>query len=286
MNFSRKSGILVTEAKKLMEGNRMIKYTALILVLLTAAVNCMADTFVNRSTGRTFNGYIVQIQKGGKTQVRIEGKRPEYIDPGAYEIRHNRLGRKKTVYVFSLKESLDLMIEVEAFEKAVVSAANQGPLFILIDIDSSGGKGDVVERFCTAISRINNCQTVAYIGDGRFGGAYSAAAMVALSCDKVYMREGAFIGSEEPLAGQRLRGGQTEVDYSYYEQLQSQLQPCISMVIEQNKRPGLLINAMFDKDIEVLEIREREVRSLIDKRNRKSSQAIVRTMSKAGSLLK
>jgi len=255
----------------------------MILAVLLAVSTSLADTFVERSSGRMFNGYVVKIQKAGKTQVRVEGKRAEYLDLGAFEIRQNRLGRKNTVYVFSIKDPINLFVEAEAFETALLTAANQGPLFIMIDIDSPGGKADVAQTLCAAIGRIDNCLTVAYIGDGQFAGAYSAGAMVALACDKVYMREGASISGQDLWAPQQPEEGrQTQPVIAGYTATPQQWQSTVASIIERNKRPELLVNALIDNDIEVIEVRRGDVLSLIEAGKRKSGQVLVRTMSKKG----
>jgi membrane-bound ClpP family serine protease len=175
----------------------MIKNAVLILVM-SVSVNCFADTFVDLQSGETFNGYVLQKKNAGKTQVAIENKSPQYLDLGRYQITRNALGRKNKVYTFSFTNTIDLECEVDAFEKSLVLAANQGPLLILINIDAPGGKTNLVRRICTAIIQADNCETVAFINGGKFGGVFSTAAIVALACDKVYMRQGTYVGAESP----------------------------------------------------------------------------------------
>ena len=172
----------------------MAKYPTFVLAVLLFFSNavwypadCFADTFMHRRTGESFNGYVTQIKKGDKTKVFVEKRKPQFIDLGAYEIRYNYLGRKNKVLIFSIKDSVELICETEAFEKAIVAAANQGPLFILVDIDAPGGRIDLVQRVSEAIIKIHNCRTVAFVSGGQFGGAFSAGAIITLACDRVYM---------------------------------------------------------------------------------------------------
>jgi len=138
----------------------MAKYLISIAAVLLFFSNCFGDTFTHRQTGKSFNGYATQAKKHNKAQVRIANKkRPQYLDLGDYEIHYNRLGRKNKVLVFSIKAPVDLICETEAFEEAIISAANQGPLFILIQIDTSGGRIDLAKRICRAIIQIDNCRT-------------------------------------------------------------------------------------------------------------------------------
>ena len=77
------------------------------------------------------------------------------------------------------------MCETEALEKAIEMASNQGPLCILIEVDTPGGSADLMRRICDAITKANNCRTVAFISGGEHGGAYSAGAIIALACDQM-----------------------------------------------------------------------------------------------------
>ena len=265
----------------------MVKYITFALAIVLFFSDCFADTFIHRRTGESFNGYAVQRKRANLTQVRTEKKKPQYLDLGAYRIRYNYLGRKNKVVTFSIKDSIDLICETEAFEKAIVTAANQGPLFILIEIDIPGGKIDLVRRISTAIATLDNCRTVAFVSDGRFGGALSAGAMIALACDEVYMREGTIIG-EAPREVKTFFGNRAaeevpnrEVDDSFSSEW---LEYC-SALAERNDRPVLLVKAMVDKNIQVIEVLEKGKRLLINARNRKPTQSFVRTLSEKGSLL-
>ncbi|MCX5634545.1 MAG: hypothetical protein NTW55_01700 [Planctomycetota bacterium] len=57
---------------------------------------------------------------------------------------------------------------MDVFEKTLVLAANQGPLLILINIDTPGGKPDLVRRICAAIMQADNCETAAFINSGNY----------------------------------------------------------------------------------------------------------------------
>ena len=95
----------------------MVKYSTVAFVMLLSLSNCLADTFVNIQTGESFNGYILGRKKVEKTQVRVENKSQQYIDLGQYKITRNYLGRKNKVFIFSINQSPNLIVEAEAFEK-------------------------------------------------------------------------------------------------------------------------------------------------------------------------
>ncbi len=262
-------------------------FTVFVLAILFCVCTCFADTFTNQYTGERFNGYIVQIQKGDKTQIRSEKKRPRYVDLADYEISYNHLGRKNKIIVFSLKQSIDLLVEVEAFEKAIVIASNQGPLFILIEVDMLGGRVDLAQRFAAAIKQLENCRTVAFINGGEFGGAFSAGAIIALACDKVYMRQRTTIGGAETDIKTIYSEDKIEKKYSQAIDPKSRFkwQEFASEIAKQNNRPVQLVKAMVDKNIEIIEVVQDGNAILIDPAKKRPNQTLVHNWSEKGSLL-
>ena len=283
----------------------MAKYHIFVLAVLFFFSNCFADTFTHRQTGKSFNGYATHIKRHNKTQVRIENKKsPQYLDLGDYEIHYNRLGRKNKVFTLSIKDSVDLICETEAFEEAIISTANQGPLFILIEIDTSGGRIDLAKRICGAITQIDNCHTVAFVNGGKFGGAYSTGAAIAIACDELYMADNTAIGaatlvSHTPSDITNVRRRDVRTSRRLYRQTivekpvvpsrpdddASTLTAYIAALAKRNNRPGIIAKAMFDKNIEALEVTEEGETLFVERRNKKANQTLVRTWSERGSLL-
>ena len=265
----------------------MAKYSTFVLAILVFFSNCFADTFINRQTGERFNGYAIQKKRGNKTQVRIEKKSPQYLNLRDYEIHYNHLGRKNKVFVFSIKGSVELICETEAFEKAIVLTANQGPLFILIEIDTPGGRVDLAQRICAAIIKTNNCRTVAFVSGDKFGGAFSAGVIIALACNKVYMRRATAIGAAAAYI--QTASGPKEFEEVYGQQIGEKFNSVwsayCSAIAERNNRPGLVVKAMVNKDIEVVEVAENGKRLFIDPKDKDPNQSVVRTCSSKGSLL-
>lgn len=265
----------------------MARYSVIVFVVLLIFSVGFADTFVNVRTGKTFNGYATQKKRRNKTQVRTGRKSPVYLDLGQYEIERNYLGRKNKVYVFSIEDSINLICQSEAFEKAVTSAANQGPLFILIEIDTPGGKVSLAKRICAAITNLDNCTTVALVKNGKFGGAFSAGAIIALACDKIYMTKGTVIGAASPYV--KTSSGPESIKEIYGQEIGGKFNSAWSAyctaIAERNNRPPLLVKAMTDEDIEVVEVTEADNRLFINPANVTAEQTIVRTWSRKGSLL-
>jgi membrane-bound ClpP family serine protease len=270
----------------------MARYPAFVLVVLISLSNCFADTFTNRRTGETFNGYIVQIKKAGKTQVRVGKKKPLYLDLGDYEIRYNYLGRKNKVFAFSINDSIDLACETQVLEKTIASAANQGPLFILIEIDTPGGRTDLAKRICNAITKLDNCLTVALVPGGNFGGAHSTGTVVALACDRLYMADNTIIGSTEKQTSHT----PTDVNRPISPTARFILPPpsdtdpsallsYITSLAERNNRPTIVARAMLDELIELIEVTENQESFFIELADHRPGFNIARTWCKNGSLL-
>ena len=88
----------------------------------------------------------------------------------------------------------------EAFASALEEASNSGPVAIIIEIDTPGGRVDYAQQMVTAISKIKGCEVIAFIKGGNYGGALSAGAAIALACNKIYMAEGTTIGAATVIA--------------------------------------------------------------------------------------
>lgn len=265
----------------------MVKCLTVILTVFAFSFSCFADTFVNKTTGKTFNGYVVQYKRGDTTQVRVENSQPVYLDLKEYKIQRNYLGRKNKVFTFLVNESIDLESETAAIEKGIAMAANQGPLFILIEIDTPGGRIDLAQRICSAIMAADNCTTIAYISGEKFGGAFSAGAIIALACDKICMRQGTSIGAASLYA--QTSNGIESLDDFYgdivSEKINSAWRTYCSALAEKHNRPGLLVKAMVDKEIEAIEVVQNGKRMFIAPENKIDKQTQIHVWSRKGSLL-
>ena len=251
----------------------------LVIVFLLSFSHCFADTFTHRQSGKSFDGYPLQKKLGSKTRVRIANKSPQYLNLANYKIERNYLGRNNKIYVFSLNDSISLISVTEAFEKAIVRTSNQGPLFIVIEIDTPGGRVDLARRMCTAISKLDNCTTVAFISGKKYGGAFSTGAAVALACDRIYMRKGTYIGAASMKIRTELASNAIEDETS-----PAWLAYCGELA-EQKGRPGLFVRAMAEADTEVIEVVENGKHIFIDPNEKKADQQAVRVWSSKDSLL-
>lgn len=177
------------------------------LLILFAGV-CLADTFTNRQTNETLHGYITSRLPGsaqstrrddglpkateaenGPTSVFTQEKGLLKLDPKEWEIKRDNLGRNNKVIVVPVDDAIQYEIETDAFEKAIAESSQEGPLFILVEIDTPGGRVSLAQRICAAITQNAECNVIAFVKGGKYGGAISAGAAVALSCNKIYMTD-------------------------------------------------------------------------------------------------
>ncbi|MBN1126330.1 MAG: hypothetical protein JXA82_15090 [Sedimentisphaerales bacterium] len=260
----------------------------LALVLFGIGTDSIADTFIHRRNRQVLHGYATSRILGEKTTIQTTEKGPIQVNLAEYEVRPDTQGRNNHVAVLSIPDSIDLEFEVAAFEKAIVTEADKGPLFILIEIDTPGGRNDLMMRLCGAITKTKQCRTVAYVPGGPNGGAYSAGAAIALACDKLYMARNTAMGGAtsvlihpelgivdvEKVLGERAAEKISSISRNYFASL-----------AQRNNRPGALAKAMENKDLEVIEVLDRGQHRFIESEEKTSNQKVVRVWSPKGKVL-
>jgi membrane-bound ClpP family serine protease len=248
------------------------------------SATCLADTFTRRQSGNVLHGYKTSKVEGAETFVQTTEKGLVRLNLAEWQIVADRNGRGNKVVVMELTGPIMYEIETQAFENAIVRIADEGPLFILLEIDTPGGRVDLAHRICGAITAADNVQVTAYIKGGQTGGALSAGAAVALAADKIYMAQGSCLGAATMVTGEAETLKQA-LGEDVGEKYDSAWRARLASLAEQNERPGILARAMVDKDIEVVEVNEGGGRLFIDPVNRKPQQNLIKTWSKKGSLL-
>lgn len=262
----------------------MLKHIFLITMMYFCGSVCCADTFRNRQTGEVFHGFATQKTRQNLTMVYVDDeKKFKSLNLGEFDITHNAEGRRNNVAVIPLKSEEIIISQavVETISNEIISASNKGPRFIMIEIDSPGGRGEYMRQLCSVITNTNNCPVVAYINGGKFNGAYSAATAVALACDNVYIASDTVMGTVGPVVGNvsdDYNSNHTEI---FNSNNLSAYKSYIAALAEKNNRPTVVAMAMLDKTIEVIEVVDKNgKKSLIDRSERGSSQSVVRTLSK------
>lgn len=260
----------------------------LLFATVVSATIAEADTFRHRATQKVYHGYAEQTVTDGKTPVHTEEEGVLELNLAEYIISPDTKGRSNTIPVISIKDGLLYDLTTGAFEKAIVEESNKGPLLILIEIDSPGGRSDFAERICAAITNTRNCRTVAFVSGGPQNGAYSAAAAVALACNEIYMAPATSIGA----ATQYVRTSSGEIldmkaayGDAVGEKFQSVWRNFLAALAQQNNRSGLVAKAMVDKDIEVLEVGRAGKTVFIEAHEKLAGDQVVRVLCKKGEVL-
>jgi hypothetical protein len=257
---------------------RTIRPSIIILLIITSCG--FADVFTNRLTGETFDGYALQKVINGKGRVYVEKNgvfKARTIVLSEYKIKYDIKGRRNNIIVvpFDQKEALISKAISKTVARTITNAADKGPVYIILTIDNPGGRGDYMNIICKAIRDTRDCPVIAYITGEKFGGAYGAAAAVALACDKIYIAPSASIGSmapayaiaSEPTRDQsNLLSPMNLVTYSGY----------AAKLAENNKRPQILASALMDRSIEVLEVAvdQNDRREFINSTDKVPSQSL------------
>ena len=266
-------------------------YMGLLLALAAGAFLtswCTADTFSSPQSDEVITGFAVPKIINNKTIVRTTDSGIMKLDLRQYDVQYSPAGRRGAVTVIPITEAISIETETAAIEKALIDAANHGSLFIILQIDSPGGRIDLAKRLCAAIAKTNRyCPVAAYIGGGKHGGAYSAAAMVALACEKIYMTPGTAIGAASPIVSSSsgIRSIEDAYGKSIGQKFISAFKGYVASLAQKYDRPSLLAMAMTDKSIEVIEVTENDMRDFIDPADKRPSQSFVRTWSSKDTLL-
>jgi len=255
-----------------------------IACLVLPAGVCYCDTFTNHQTKEVLQGYPIGQQTGGLTKVYTKEKGILSINPAEWQITRDNLGRNSKVLVVPIDSAIMFEIETAAFEQALAAEANEGTALILIEIDTPGGRIDLVKQMCSAIANTTNCDVIAFIRGGEYGGAISGGAAVALACGKVYMANNTVIGAASIVTGRT-----EDKNKSYKEVIDekhsSAWRAYLASLAQHKDRPGLLARAMVDSAIDVIEVNEQGKRAFIEPMNKKADQEVVKTWNKAGSLV-
>ncbi len=183
----------------------------------------------------------------------------------------------------------ELDVGTQALLRRALDEARERGDRLVLDLDTPGGEIELMWQLANSLLDASDegVPTVAWIHDR----ALSAGSLVALACERVYMRSHATIGSALPV--QIGPGGllPASEDEEVREKLSSALRGEFRGVAEKRGRPGILAEAMVDPDIEVLQVRvEGELRllsevELDDLRRGTAEVEFVRTVVSRGELL-
>ncbi len=148
----------------------------------------------------------------------------------------------KTVYIVSITDDIDLGL-APFVERAVREANAAKPAAIIFEIDTFGGRMDSMLNICEAIDE-SESPTIAYCKHK----ALSAGALVALACDKIYVRSGTTIGAATPVIITQEKMEKAS------EKIVSAARSMFRTWAQKKKHPVNIAEAMVDEEIEVKEV--------------------------------
>jgi membrane-bound serine protease (ClpP class) len=126
-----------------------------------------------------------------------------------------------------------------------------GAAFIVFEIDTFGGRVDSALQITSFISSIGEAQTVAWVRNSgeSMGVSWSAGALIAFSCSRIYMARGTSMGAAAPVI---IAGGEAE---SAGEKTVAAVRSQMAALAELNGHPPGIALAMVDADVELWEVR-------------------------------
>lgn len=267
----------------------MIKHITIVsLVVILFSTLCIADVFKHRKSGEVFYGYPTNKSLGAKTRIYVEkdGKfNGKTIIIEEYDITYSPKGRKANVIVIGIDDQNILLSDTvsNSLAKTIIEGANKGPRCILLKIDSPGGRGDCMKKVCDAIKKTSNCPVIAFITGKKYGGAFSAAAGVALACDTIYISPDAQMGTIAPQVNATAnRQSMADWQATFTPTDIAMFGGYLSTLAESKNRPGDMAMAIIDQSIEIIEvvIDEQGSRNIVSKANKQPKDAVVKTWSK------
>lgn len=141
-------------------------------------------------------------------------------------------------YIIPIKGTIDLGLS-SFVKRAIEEAKQSNASAIILDIDTHGGRLDAVDQISSYISGAKPIPVIAFVR----GKAWSAGALISLSCQKIYMAKGSSIGSAEPRRVSLF--GSPEID----EKSISAVRAKFRSTAEENGHSPVLAEKMVDKDI-------------------------------------
>jgi len=129
-------------------------------------------------------------------------------------------------------------------------ALDEGADYLVFEIDTFGGRVDSALQITSFIMSIKKAKTVAWVrnSESSMGVSWSAGALIALSCNQIYMANGTSMGAAAPVTIGA--DGHTE---GTGEKTVAAVRSQIAAVAEKNGHPTGIALAMADYDVELWE---------------------------------
>jgi len=254
------------------EEGSLMRHLRLAVTALFLALTARADV-ITLKNGRTVKGRIVS-QADGEIVVQITDtikltlqesevkgiqksaykvpttKRPTPPPPCAIDQEEPAEPEPVTAKVCFVQVSgpIEADLMPVGIRRDIADARKRGADMLVVELDTPGGRIDFMQDICTCIERCG-MDTVAFIRQGRHNGAFSAGAVIALTCDRIYMAPGTAIGAATPY--RQDGGGAPQVT----EKMISGFAASARAAATRHGHSPHLAGAMVDPDVELREVR-------------------------------
>jgi membrane-bound serine protease (ClpP class) len=152
-------------------------------------------------------------------------------------------------WIISVKGDISPSLAVFV-RREIKRAQTEGAGALVFEIDTFGGRVDSALQITSNILSIKDIPTIAWINNsaGSMGVSWSAGALIALSCRKIYMAPGTSIGAAAPVTVNA--SGETEATG---EKTVAAVRSQMAALAERNGHPVGIALAMVDLDVELWE---------------------------------
>lgn len=257
------------------------------MLLLSVSI-AGADTFKHLTTGETFTGFRTHKKTGNQVLIfNADLNKFVPLDLAEYQVTANDKGRRESVMIVKIDQPEILQSDAvsRAVSESILKAADSGPRAIIIHIDSPGGQGPYMKTVTEALTTVienTGCRVAAFLPGERYGGAFSAAAIVALACEKIYIAPAASIGAVGPLVSSAMSNEEyTRYLETYSPDILSTYSIYAASLAHKYSRPQLLARALVDKQLAVAEVRTLDDKqsSLVELSKRQENQSVIRMIT-------
>ena len=146
----------------------------------------------------------------------------------------------------------DIEPSMTAFvRREVRKALAEDAAFIVFEIDTFGGRVDSALQITSFITSITKAQTIAWVHNSgeSMGVSWSAGALIALACSRIYMAQGTSMGAAAPVTV----GADGTADAAG-EKTVAAVRSQMAALAERNGHPQGIALAMVDQDVELWEV--------------------------------
>lgn len=185
------------------------------------------------------------VRSSGDVPTRLAPAPPEGTARPKGRANPGPRPRRRVVCFVQIEGALDSVLMSSEMRSAAARARRYGAEVVVIEIDTPGGRLDVMQEVIAAIEELAPMQTVAYVKGGADGGAFSAGAVVAVACGEIFMAPGTAIGAAAPI--RVTKAGVSPVG----EKTVSAVTAKVRSIAQKNGHPHEVVAAMVDADIEL-----------------------------------